>query len=104
ILGKSTYFRSSKRTAGDRLSRKLVATVSFCRCEKVNEECMALTYNPKVVAVLGLGTMGQGIALVCALADFETHVFDVDPALAGKAKGQMMAKLVKLGEREKRSP
>jgi 3-hydroxybutyryl-CoA dehydrogenase len=65
---------------------------------------MALTNNPKVVAVLGLGTMGQGIALVCALADFETHVFDVDAALAGKARDQMMAKLVKLGEREKRSP
>jgi 3-hydroxybutyryl-CoA dehydrogenase len=58
----------------------------------------------EVVAVLGLGTMGQGIALVCSLAGFETRVFDVDPELAKSAHAALLAKLARIGEREKRPP
>jgi 3-hydroxybutyryl-CoA dehydrogenase len=39
----------------------------------------------KVVAVLGLGTMGRGIALVCARAGFEVRAFDADPDQAKRA-------------------
>jgi 3-hydroxybutyryl-CoA dehydrogenase len=60
--------------------------------------------NNRVVCVLGLGTMGQGIALVCALGGFETRVFDVDPAFAKSAHASMLAKLVRIAEREKRGP
>lgn len=40
------------------------------------------------VAVLGAGTMGHGIAQVCALAGYATHLFDVDARAveAGLAK------------------
>src|SRR5262249_28763530 len=54
------------------------------------------------VAVLGLGTMGQGIALVCSLSGFETRVFDVDPELAKSAHAAILAKLARIAEREKR--
>ena len=42
----------------------------------------------KQVGVVGAGTMGQGIAHVCALAGFEVKLYDVtlSAALAGKAK------------------
>ena len=65
---------------------------------------MAASNDRQVVSVLGLGTMGQGIALVCALAGFETHVFDVDPELAKRAHASMLSKLLRMGEREKRAP
>jgi 3-hydroxybutyryl-CoA dehydrogenase len=37
------------------------------------------------VAVIGLGTMGRGIALVCAQAGFEVRAFDADPAKTAEA-------------------
>ena len=37
------------------------------------------------VAVIGLGTMGRGIALVCARAGFEVRGFDADPAKRAEA-------------------
>ena len=46
--------------------------------------------------------MGQGIALVCARAGFETHVCDASPELAKSAHAAMLTKLLRLGEREKR--
>jgi 3-hydroxybutyryl-CoA dehydrogenase len=39
------------------------------------------------VLVVGTGTMGQGIAQVCALAGYVTHMFDVDAARIDKAIG-----------------
>ncbi|MFO0675012.1 MAG: 3-hydroxyacyl-CoA dehydrogenase family protein [Polyangiaceae bacterium] len=39
----------------------------------------------KVLAVLGTGTMGQGIAQVAAMRGFETRLFDSDAARADKA-------------------
>src|SRR6266487_3986665 len=60
--------------------------------------------DPPVVCVLGLGTMGQGIALVSALSGLETHVFEVNPALAKSAHAAMLSKLLRIGERAKRAP
>jgi 3-hydroxybutyryl-CoA dehydrogenase len=37
------------------------------------------------VAVLGLGTMGRGIALVCARSGFDVRAFDPDPAKRASA-------------------
>ena len=36
------------------------------------------------VAVLGAGTMGQGIAQVCSMAGYETLLFDIDQNLSAK--------------------
>jgi 3-hydroxybutyryl-CoA dehydrogenase len=60
--------------------------------------------NPPVVCVLGLGTMGQGIALVCALAGLETHAFDANEEVARAALAAISAKVARLGERDKRAP
>ncbi|HNP17389.1 MAG TPA: 3-hydroxyacyl-CoA dehydrogenase NAD-binding domain-containing protein [Fulvivirga sp.] len=41
----------------------------------------------KSIAIIGAGTMGQGIAQISALAGFKTMLFDIDPdALANAAK------------------
>jgi 3-hydroxybutyryl-CoA dehydrogenase len=37
------------------------------------------------VAVVGAGTMGQGIAQVCAMSGYKTILFDIDSALSQKA-------------------
>jgi 3-hydroxybutyryl-CoA dehydrogenase len=66
-----------------------------------DDGCLA---PPRLVAVLGLGTMGQGIALLCALSGLETRVFEIDAARAQSAHAAMMSKLARLGEREKRAP
>ncbi|MFM9839152.1 MAG: 3-hydroxyacyl-CoA dehydrogenase family protein [Cyclobacteriaceae bacterium] len=39
----------------------------------------------KTVAVLGAGTMGQGIAQVCAASGYKTILYDIDPQLQQKA-------------------
>lgn len=39
----------------------------------------------KTVAVVGAGTMGQGIAQVCAMSGYKTILFDIDSALSQKA-------------------
>ncbi len=39
----------------------------------------------QTVAVVGAGTMGQGIAQVCAMSGFKTILFDIDSALSQKA-------------------
>lgn len=54
-----------------------------------------------IVAVLGTGTMGQGIAQLAATSGFETRVFDVDPARANAALaaiGVQIDKLVSKGK------
>lgn len=57
--------------------------------------------SPRTVAVLGSGTMGQGIAQLAATAGFETRVFD---ALAGRAEqaisliGAQLDKMVAKGK------
>jgi len=39
----------------------------------------------KTVAVVGAGTMGQGIAQVCAMSGYETKLFDIDVTLSQRA-------------------
>lgn len=39
----------------------------------------------QTVAVVGAGTMGQGIAQVCAMSGYKTILFDIDSALLQKA-------------------
>jgi 3-hydroxybutyryl-CoA dehydrogenase len=39
----------------------------------------------KTIAVLGAGTMGQGIAQVCAMAGHKTLLYDIQPSLLQKA-------------------
>jgi 3-hydroxybutyryl-CoA dehydrogenase len=39
----------------------------------------------KSIAVLGAGTMGQGIAQVCATSGYKTFLYDIDPSLQQKA-------------------
>ena len=41
----------------------------------------------KTIAVLGVGTMGQGIAQVCAMAGYKTLLYDIDSSLLQKALG-----------------
>jgi len=45
------------------------------------------------VAVLGAGTMGHGIAQVCASAGFETRLFDVDDARVTAGRDRITANL-----------
>ena len=37
------------------------------------------------VAVVGAGTMGHGIAHVCAMAGFDTRLYDVDAEVRGRS-------------------
>ncbi|MBI3219017.1 MAG: 3-hydroxybutyryl-CoA dehydrogenase [Bacteroidetes bacterium] len=44
-----------------------------------------MTHPIQTVAVVGAGTMGQGIAQVCAMSDYKTILFDIDSNLSQKA-------------------
>jgi len=45
------------------------------------------------VAVLGAGTMGHGIAQVCASAGLDTRLFDIDEEALSRARGQIAVNL-----------
>ena len=47
------------------------------------------------IAVLGAGTMGHGIAQVCAQSGYETHLFDVDDGALKRALASVEANLSK---------
>ena len=51
----------------------------------INESIIMEFKDIKTVAVIGSGTMGQGIALVCAQAGYTTLLYDVNTELLGKA-------------------
>lgn len=51
--------------------------------------------NIKTVGVAGAGTMGQGIAQVCALSGFDVLIFDVDADAAKKGVASIDASLQK---------
>lgn len=53
------------------------------------------------VVVIGTGAMGQGIAQVCALAGYVTHMYDVDPSRIEKAIGVIKAQTDKLVQKGK---
>src|SRR5689334_5281201 len=52
-----------------------------------------------IVGVAGAGTMGSGIAIVCARAGFRTILFDVNDAALLKARDQIGAFLGRSVER-----
>ena len=53
------------------------------------------------IGVIGGGTMGSGIAEVCAKSGFDTIVVEVDAALAEAAQGRLEASTAKAVSREK---
>jgi 3-hydroxybutyryl-CoA dehydrogenase len=55
----------------------------------------------KTIGVCGAGTMGAGIAIVCARAGFRTRVFDLNQPALERARGQTEAFLRKSVERGK---
>lgn len=55
----------------------------------------------KTIAVLGAGTMGQGIAQLCAQSGFQTILYDINPTVLEKARQateQSLGKLVAKGK------
>jgi len=62
-----------------------------------------MSQQVEVIAVLGAGTMGRGIAHVSALGGFETHLYDVDTGVLERALGTIhrnLGKGVDLGKVE----
>jgi 3-hydroxybutyryl-CoA dehydrogenase len=57
-----------------------------------------------IVAVLGTGTMGQGIAQVTAAAGYATRIYDAAAGRAEAAKGAVAAQLEKLVAKGKLGP
>jgi 3-hydroxybutyryl-CoA dehydrogenase len=56
------------------------------------------------VAVIGAGTMGHGIAQVCAMAGLHVHLYDPQPGQVESAVGRVRANLERGVERGKVSP
>jgi 3-hydroxybutyryl-CoA dehydrogenase len=55
----------------------------------------------KTVCVCGAGTMGSGIAQVCATAGYQTTLYDVDEMAVEKAKANIENELQKLFHKQK---
>ena len=55
----------------------------------------------KKIAVIGSGTMGQGIAQVCATAGFQVLLYDIESTLLKTATSRLRTTLDKLVEKEK---
>jgi 3-hydroxybutyryl-CoA dehydrogenase len=58
----------------------------------------------RTVGIAGCGTMGAGIAIVCARAGFRTRVYDTHADAVARARGQTEAFLRKSVERGKLAP
>ncbi|MBN8652173.1 MAG: 3-hydroxybutyryl-CoA dehydrogenase [Cytophagales bacterium] len=58
----------------------------------------------KTVAIAGAGTMGQGIAISCALAGYTTKVFDVNEQVCDRAIALITKTLNQLAEKGKITP
>jgi len=54
---------------------------------------MTIVAGSLKVAVVGAGTMGQGIAQVCAMSGFETLLYDLDSGIIQRAKEQIVKNL-----------
>lgn len=57
--------------------------------------------NIKTIGIAGAGTMGTGIAIVCARAGFRTRIFDTQQSAIDRARNQTEAFLRKSVERGK---
>lgn len=60
-----------------------------------------MSSNIKTVGVIGAGTMGNGIAQVCALAGFNVAMLDVNPTALEKGLATISASLDRLVRKEK---
>lgn len=58
-----------------------------------------MSYNIQTIAVIGAGTMGAGIAQVCAQAGFRTLLYDLQPTMLDKARKQIGGNLQKAVEK-----
>lgn len=56
------------------------------------------------IAIVGAGTMGQGIAQVCAMADYDVVLYDLNEQMLGKAVQSIEANLNKGIEKGKVTP
>lgn len=59
-----------------------------------------MSHSIKTIAVIGAGTMGSGIAQVCAQAGFATLLYDLQPQMLEKARkgiGNSLSKAVEKG-------
>src|SRR5262245_50299555 len=56
----------------------------------------AMKLEGNTVAVLGAGTMGQGIAQIAAVAGFDTRIFDAKSGVAESAVASIATQLEKL--------
>jgi 3-hydroxybutyryl-CoA dehydrogenase len=55
----------------------------------------------KTIAIAGAGTMGQGIAISCALAGYETKIFDVNQAACQRGQAMIKKNIQQLVEKGK---
>lgn len=58
-----------------------------------------MSHNIQTIAVIGAGTMGAGIAQVCAQAGFRTLLHDLQPTMLNKARKHITGNLQKAVEK-----
>ena len=58
-----------------------------------------MSHNIQTIAVIGAGTMGAGIAQVCAQAGFRTLLYDLQPTMLDKARKHIAGNLQKAVEK-----
>ena len=63
-----------------------------------------MTDQPNHIAVIGAGTMGSGIAQVCATSGLRVTLIDVVPAALEKGQGAIRASLAKLAQKNRITP
>ncbi len=60
--------------------------------------------NNEIIGVIGAGTMGNGIAQICALAGLEVTMIDIDEAAVARGKTTMSRNLDRLVSKDKLTP
>ncbi len=60
--------------------------------------------NIRSIAVIGAGTMGQGIAQVCAVAGYKVMLYDIQPGLVSSALAAIRKNLDALTEKGRMKP
>src|SRR5690242_16393933 len=58
----------------------------------------------KTICICGAGTMGAGIAQVCAANGYDTILYDISPDIVDKARERMASDLLRLVEKQKMTP
>ena len=63
-----------------------------------------MAHQIQIIAVAGAGTMGLGIAQVCAVAGYKTLLFDINPDMLTKAKSAITKSLQSQVDKGKMTP